>query len=144
MARLQEYTKLHYISGFRVINQNSWFVLTGYIQYEGANDRRFKQCCQQFFSARWWFEVGFESQPFPSAYIHLLHNLVLRWLLMPCWVYCSIPFSVDDLSKPLEQMDISDIEPPPLIRENSGFSFLLPRADWQLSTMGLVFSSLLS
>ncbi|KAK0599291.1 hypothetical protein LWI29_004008 [Acer saccharum] len=41
----------------------------------------------------------------------------------------SIPFSVDDLSKSMEQIDIADIEPPPLIRENSGFSFLLPRAD---------------
>ncbi|KAF8017793.1 hypothetical protein BT93_H2864 [Corymbia citriodora subsp. variegata] len=41
----------------------------------------------------------------------------------------SIPFSVDDISKSMEQMDIADIEPPPLIRENSGFSFLLPRAD---------------
>ncbi|XP_059660383.1 myosin-9-like [Cornus florida] len=41
----------------------------------------------------------------------------------------SIPFSVDDLSKSMDQIDISDIEPPPLIRENSGFSFLLPRAD---------------
>ncbi|KAL6325851.1 hypothetical protein AAG906_031026 [Vitis piasezkii] len=41
----------------------------------------------------------------------------------------SIPFSVDDISKSMEQIDISDIEPPPLIRENSGFSFLLPRAD---------------
>ncbi|KAF7805219.1 myosin-11-like isoform X1 [Senna tora] len=41
----------------------------------------------------------------------------------------SIPFSVDDISKSMEQIDISDIEPPPLIRENSGFSFLLPRID---------------
>ncbi|KAF4373372.1 hypothetical protein F8388_026203, partial [Cannabis sativa] len=41
----------------------------------------------------------------------------------------SIPFSVDDLSKSMEQIDIADIEPPPLIRENSGFSFLLPRSD---------------
>uniref|UniRef100_A0A5B7APN9 Putative myosin-9-like n=1 Tax=Davidia involucrata TaxID=16924 RepID=A0A5B7APN9_DAVIN len=41
----------------------------------------------------------------------------------------SIPFSVDDLSKSMDRIDISDIEPPPLIRENSGFSFLLPRAD---------------
>ncbi|GLJ44110.1 hypothetical protein SUGI_0919840 [Cryptomeria japonica] len=41
----------------------------------------------------------------------------------------SIPFSVDDISKSLNQMDLSDIEPPPLIRENSGFSFLLPRVD---------------
>ncbi|KAJ4719701.1 Myosin [Melia azedarach] len=41
----------------------------------------------------------------------------------------SIPFSVDDLSKSMEQIDINDIEPPPLIRENSGFSFLLPRSD---------------
>ncbi|XP_057550107.1 myosin-9-like [Amaranthus tricolor] len=41
----------------------------------------------------------------------------------------SIPFSVDDISKSMENIDISDIEPPPLIRKNSGFSFLLPRAD---------------
>ncbi|KAF8392246.1 hypothetical protein HHK36_022588 [Tetracentron sinense] len=41
----------------------------------------------------------------------------------------SIPFSVDDLSKSMERIDISDIETPPLIRENSGFTFLLPRAD---------------
>ncbi|KAE8725823.1 Myosin-9 [Hibiscus syriacus] len=41
----------------------------------------------------------------------------------------SIPFSVDDLSKSMEQIDIADIEPPPLIRENIGFSFLLPRSD---------------
>nr|XP_027111216.1 myosin-9-like [Coffea arabica] len=38
----------------------------------------------------------------------------------------SIPFSVDDISKSMEQIEISDIEPPPLIRENTGFSFLLP------------------
>ncbi|KAK7269167.1 hypothetical protein RIF29_21883 [Crotalaria pallida] len=41
----------------------------------------------------------------------------------------SIPFSVDDISKSMEQIDIADIDPPPLIRENSGFSFLLPRPD---------------
>ncbi|KAH0857842.1 hypothetical protein HID58_086103 [Brassica napus] len=38
----------------------------------------------------------------------------------------SIPFSVDDLSKSMERIEIGDVEPPPLIRENSGFSFLLP------------------
>ncbi|KAL3838131.1 hypothetical protein ACJIZ3_022722 [Penstemon smallii] len=38
----------------------------------------------------------------------------------------SIPFSVDDISKSMDQIDISDVGPPPLIRENSGFSFLLP------------------
>ncbi|GKB78958.1 myosin-17-like protein, partial [Tanacetum coccineum] len=31
----------------------------------------------------------------------------------------SIPFSVDDISKSMPQVDIADIEPPPLIRENS-------------------------
>ncbi|KAG9160818.1 hypothetical protein Leryth_008662 [Lithospermum erythrorhizon] len=41
----------------------------------------------------------------------------------------SIPFSVDDISKSMEQMDVSEVEPPPLIRENSGFSFLLPRVE---------------
>ncbi|KAH9297946.1 hypothetical protein KI387_029628, partial [Taxus chinensis] len=41
----------------------------------------------------------------------------------------SIPFSVDDISKSMKQFDLSDIEPPPLIRENSGFSFLVSRAE---------------
>ncbi|PWA84615.1 myosin-9 [Artemisia annua] len=36
----------------------------------------------------------------------------------------SIPFSVDDLSKSMDQISIVDIEPPPLIRDHSGFSFL--------------------
>ncbi|KAL9275667.1 Myosin-11-like protein, partial [Drosera capensis] len=38
----------------------------------------------------------------------------------------SIPFSVDDLAKSTDQISVSEIEPPPLIRENAGFSFLLP------------------
>ncbi|XP_011080292.1 myosin-11-like [Sesamum indicum] len=52
------------------------------------------------------------------------NNAVLNLFLI--FVCCSIPFSVDDLSKSMDRFDISDIEPPPLIRENSGFSFLLP------------------
>lgn len=41
----------------------------------------------------------------------------------------SIPFSVDDISKSMQQIEIVNIEPPPLIRENSGFAFLHQRAD---------------
>lgn len=41
----------------------------------------------------------------------------------------SIPFSVDDISKSMPQVDIGEIEPPPLIRENSGFVFLHQRAE---------------
>ncbi|GFP79504.1 myosin-17 [Phtheirospermum japonicum] len=41
----------------------------------------------------------------------------------------SIPFSVDDLSKSMQQIDVADVEPPPLIRENSGFVFLHQRSD---------------
>ncbi|XAR53459.1 Myosin ATPase [Bertholletia excelsa] len=41
----------------------------------------------------------------------------------------SIPFSVDDISKSMQQVEIADIEPPPLIRENSGFAFLHQRTD---------------
>ncbi|KAH6806610.1 myosin family protein with Dil, partial [Perilla frutescens var. frutescens] len=41
----------------------------------------------------------------------------------------SIPFSVDDLSKTMPQLDVADVEPPPLIRENSGFVFLHQRSD---------------
>ncbi|KAE9616100.1 putative myosin ATPase [Lupinus albus] len=44
----------------------------------------------------------------------------------------SIPFSVDDISKSMEQIDISDVEPPALIRDNFGFSFLMPTSDGQL------------
>ncbi|KAL9320396.1 hypothetical protein ACSQ67_012235 [Phaseolus vulgaris] len=45
----------------------------------------------------------------------------------------SIPFSVDDLAKSKELIDVSDLEPPPLLHENTGFSFLLPRPDGQIS-----------
>ncbi|XP_015571725.1 myosin-17 isoform X1 [Ricinus communis] len=41
----------------------------------------------------------------------------------------SIPFTVDDISKSMKQVDIAEIDPPPLIRENSGFGFLLPRSE---------------
>ncbi|KAF7148962.1 hypothetical protein RHSIM_Rhsim03G0230800 [Rhododendron simsii] len=41
----------------------------------------------------------------------------------------SIPFSVDDISKSMEQVEVADIEPPPLIRDNSGFAFLHQRTD---------------
>ncbi|XP_038696506.1 myosin-17-like isoform X2 [Tripterygium wilfordii] len=41
----------------------------------------------------------------------------------------SIPFTVDDISKSIQKVDIAEVEPPPLIRENSGFGFLLPRAE---------------
>lgn len=37
----------------------------------------------------------------------------------------SIPFSVDDISKSMDQIEATDVDPPPLIRENSGFAFLL-------------------
>lgn len=41
----------------------------------------------------------------------------------------SIPFSVDDISKSMEQIETADIDPPPLIRDNSGFTFLLQRSE---------------
>ncbi|XP_044485925.1 myosin-17-like isoform X2 [Mangifera indica] len=41
----------------------------------------------------------------------------------------SIPFTVDDISKSIEQIEIAEIDPPPLIRDNSGFTFLLQRSE---------------
>ncbi|KAK2412429.1 Myosin family protein with Dil domain-containing protein [Trifolium repens] len=41
----------------------------------------------------------------------------------------SIPFSVDDISKSMQEVEVADVDPPPLIRENSGFGFLLARAE---------------
>ncbi|KAL8456763.1 hypothetical protein ACS0TY_034855 [Phlomoides rotata] len=41
----------------------------------------------------------------------------------------SIPFSVDDLSKSMQSVEVADVEPPPLIREHSGFVFLHQRSD---------------
>ncbi|BAH92318.1 Os03g0686300, partial [Oryza sativa Japonica Group] len=37
---------------------------------------------------------------------------------------CSIPFSVDDISKSMKEIEVTDVDMPPLIRENSGFTFL--------------------
>lgn len=41
----------------------------------------------------------------------------------------SIPFTVEEISKSIEQIEVPEIEPPPLIRANSGFTFLLQRAE---------------
>ncbi|XP_031388842.1 myosin-17-like [Punica granatum] len=41
----------------------------------------------------------------------------------------SIPFTLEDISKSVEQVEVPEIDPPPLVRENSGFTFLLQRAD---------------
>ncbi|KAG4959195.1 hypothetical protein JHK87_035828 [Glycine soja] len=41
----------------------------------------------------------------------------------------SIPFSVDDISKSMHPVEVADVDPPPLIRENSGFGFLLARSE---------------
>lgn len=41
----------------------------------------------------------------------------------------SIPFSVDEISKSMEDTEIADIEPPAFLRNNASFSFLLPRPD---------------
>ncbi|XP_077247781.1 myosin-like protein XIF [Tasmannia lanceolata] len=41
----------------------------------------------------------------------------------------SIPFSLDDISRSILDISLSDVDPPPLLRQNSGFHFLLQRAD---------------
>ncbi|GLU14293.1 hypothetical protein SLE2022_308710 [Rubroshorea leprosula] len=41
----------------------------------------------------------------------------------------SIPFSVDDISKSMQEVEVADIDPPPLIRGNSGFTFLLQHSE---------------
>ncbi|KAI7731891.1 hypothetical protein M8C21_010510 [Ambrosia artemisiifolia] len=42
----------------------------------------------------------------------------------------SIPFSTDDLTRSMDMISISDVDPPPLLRESSGFSFLAPRLNY--------------
>ncbi|KAJ9564951.1 hypothetical protein OSB04_000917 [Centaurea solstitialis] len=39
----------------------------------------------------------------------------------------SIPFFVDDMMRTMDMISVSDIEPPPLLRENASFSFLATR-----------------
>ncbi|GAB4842593.1 hypothetical protein Ancab_012569 [Ancistrocladus abbreviatus] len=41
----------------------------------------------------------------------------------------SIPFSVDDISKSVQEVEMADFDPPPLVRDNSSFAFLLQRSD---------------
>lgn len=65
--------------------------------------------------------IVFSKLPFYSSLIQLL--MFLNGSIF------SIPFSVDDISKSMEQIDIADIESPLPLRENSGFSFLLPRTN---------------
>eukprot|EP01018_Ginkgo_biloba_P031563 Gb_12711 [translate_table: standard] len=41
----------------------------------------------------------------------------------------SIPFSVDDIAKSMQETDLSDVNPPSQLLENSAFHFLLPCAE---------------
>ncbi|MBA0671781.1 hypothetical protein Goklo_023993, partial [Gossypium klotzschianum] len=41
----------------------------------------------------------------------------------------SIPFSMDDISKSMQQIEVAEIDPPPLLRGHSGFSFLLQHTE---------------
>lgn len=41
----------------------------------------------------------------------------------------SIPFTVDDISKSMTEIEIPDVDPPPLIRDNSSFAFLQQRKE---------------
>ncbi|EFJ10011.1 hypothetical protein SELMODRAFT_184226 [Selaginella moellendorffii] len=41
----------------------------------------------------------------------------------------SIPFSVDDISQSMREVDLSDMDFPPMLRENPAFHFLQPQAD---------------
>lgn len=44
-------------------------------------------------------------------------------------VNSSIPFSMDEISRSFLDVDLSDVEPPPLLRQNSQFHFLLQDKD---------------
>ncbi|BBN18619.1 myosin V [Marchantia polymorpha subsp. ruderalis] len=39
----------------------------------------------------------------------------------------SIPFTVDDISKSMSDIDLSDVDAPPLLRDNAAFNFLQPQ-----------------
>ncbi|KAE8667135.1 Myosin-12 [Hibiscus syriacus] len=41
----------------------------------------------------------------------------------------SIPFSMDDISKSMQQIEVAEIDPPPLILGHSGFTFLLQASE---------------
>lgn len=41
----------------------------------------------------------------------------------------SIPFSVDDISKSMPEVDMAEVEPPPLLKDNPAFHFLMPHPD---------------
>lgn len=109
----------------------------GYFAYETYDDWGLKQCCQQFFLIGWWLKVKNSN----NCLI-----LIISWFQASClWLKnqdpmfskCSIPFSVDDISKSIQQIEVADIDPPPLIRENSGFTFLLQRSEWSFLSPGI-------
>jgi myosin-5 len=44
-------------------------------------------------------------------------------------VSCSIPFSVEDIAKSMPEVDLAEVHPPPLLKDNAAFHFLQPQAD---------------
>ncbi|KAG2259549.1 hypothetical protein Bca52824_078843 [Brassica carinata] len=50
----------------------------------------------------------------------------------------SIPFSLEDISKSMPNVEVAEIDPPPLIRQNTSFMFLLERNQTRFSYSGQV------
>lgn len=126
-----------------------WSSLTaGHFKYESHDDWGLEQCYQQLLPIGWWLQVidlwPLHASDITHIFIRLHINIIYEQKKL-----CSIPFSVDDISKSMDQIEATDVDPPPLIRENSGFAFLLQgSSDWTflassfLSHFGMKLTSL--
>lgn len=65
------------------------------------------------------------SHLFPRCMCDMKYGLYWRSFL----VCCSIPFSVDDISKSMPEVDMAEVEPPPLLKDNPAFHFLMPQPE---------------
>ena len=45
----------------------------------------------------------------------------------------SIPFSMEEMFRSLSDISLSDVDPPPILRQRSDFHFLLQQTDWELA-----------
>ena len=63
-------------------------------------------------------------------YRHSVLIVYVYWWFSSIFFHCRIPFSVDDISNSIEDIDLDDFEPPTELKENPGFLFLSSQGTW--------------
>lgn len=106
-----------------------WWLMIGDWKYEKSNNRWSGKSQKHSFSTRWGYKVYYSI--IQSCFKWFIISSQF-WSISDSLVFFScgsIPFTVDDIAKSMQPIEMIDVHPPPLLR-NSSFAFLTQGSYW--------------